>query len=248
MIRSMQLLTLPRWGRRSTLATTSSLRTEVCPPALRHEPRTAGSRRCSGCWRRRRGRLSRTRPPAPVRDEFIALLADIDGDDALRLRRRVTQTRSLRELWHLRADTYRVIGNRAQPERGRNAARAAEPPLPDTGTALAVRSAVMHAAAPRHFTPGAGAPATPVLGWPRGVPSSSSKLTSCRRWPTCPMRPGCTPRCAARRNRSTSGCCARRSSLHWPVPTRLRQRRRLLRRGLDSIFPDLDPGSAFVPF
>jgi len=107
----MQLLTLPRWGRRSTLAATSSLRTEVCPPALRHEPR--------GRWQQALFWLLAPAPedasPAPdhlpaVRDEFIALLADIDGDDALRLRRRVTQTRSLRELWHLRADTYRVIG------------------------------------------------------------------------------------------------------------------------------------------
>ena len=45
-----------------------------------------------------------------------------------------------------------------QPERGRGPAGAAEPPLSDPRAALAVRAAVMHAAAPRHFSPGAGLP------------------------------------------------------------------------------------------
>jgi hypothetical protein len=111
MIRSMQLLPLPRWGRRSTLAAPSSLRTEVCPPALRHEPR--------GLWRRVLFWLLAPAPvdaaPAPdrlppVRDDFMTALADIHGDDARRLRRRVSESCSLRELWHLRADIYRVIG------------------------------------------------------------------------------------------------------------------------------------------
>ena len=45
-----------------------------------------------------------------VRTEFLATLSDIEGDDAENLRRRIHDARSLRELWHLRAETYRVVG------------------------------------------------------------------------------------------------------------------------------------------
>jgi hypothetical protein len=109
MITSLQIL--PRWGRRSTLAAPSSLRTEVCPPTLRHAP--------SGAWQRAIFWLLAPAPqeaaPAPdrlpaVRNEFTALLADIDGDEARTLCRRIAEARSLRELWHLRAAVYRVIG------------------------------------------------------------------------------------------------------------------------------------------
>ena len=44
------------------------------------------------------------------RMEFLAVLADIDSEDAERLRGRIGATHSLRELWHLRPDVYRVVG------------------------------------------------------------------------------------------------------------------------------------------
>lgn len=109
MITSLQIL--PRWGRRSALAAPSSLRTEVCPPTLRHAP--------AGAWQRAMFWLLAPAPqeaaPAPdrlpaVRNEFTALLADIEGDETCTLRRRIAEARSLRELWHLRAAVYRVIG------------------------------------------------------------------------------------------------------------------------------------------
>ena len=109
MMKSLQLL--PRWGRRSTLDAASSLRVEVCPPSLRQAP--------ASTWQRAMFWLLAPAPqdtsPAPnrlpgVRSDFNALLADIDNDDARALRQRIADARSLRELWHLRAEAYRVIG------------------------------------------------------------------------------------------------------------------------------------------
>lgn len=45
-----------------------------------------------------------------VRAEFIEALSDAAGDDADTLRNRIALSRSLRELWHLRTDVYRVVG------------------------------------------------------------------------------------------------------------------------------------------
>lgn len=107
------LAPLSRWHRRSTtLADPSSLRVEVCPPSLRHAPE-------GNAWQRL---LFWLMGPAPheaappinrlpgVRLEFLATLSDIAGDDAEALRDRIHDARSLRELWHTRADVYRVVG------------------------------------------------------------------------------------------------------------------------------------------
>jgi hypothetical protein len=98
-------------GRRSTLSAPSSLRVEVCPPSLRHAP--------SSVWQRLMFWMMApaphdaapplTRLPA-VRKDFLAALADIDTADAGKVRFRIQQTASLRELWHVRADLYRVVG------------------------------------------------------------------------------------------------------------------------------------------
>ncbi len=102
---------LHRWNRRSTPAATSSLRTEVCPPSLRQAPDSG--------WQRMMFWLLAPSPQdaAPpsnhlpaVRLEFMATLADIDSDDADTMRSRIRGTHSLRELWHLRAEIYRVVG------------------------------------------------------------------------------------------------------------------------------------------
>lgn len=101
-----------RWARRSTLSDPASLRVEVCPPSLCFAP-------AGGVWQRA---LFWLMAPAPhqaaavpqrlpeVRRDFMAVLADIDGDDADALRQRLHEARTLRELWHARAEVYRVVG------------------------------------------------------------------------------------------------------------------------------------------
>ncbi len=106
----MRTLTLmPRWGRRSTLLG-SGLRLDCSPPSLRHAPGTA--------WQRLMFWLLAPAPQdaAPplnrlpsVRTEFMASLADICGDPADDLRLRIADARSLRDLWHVRADLFGVV-------------------------------------------------------------------------------------------------------------------------------------------
>lgn len=106
------LLHFPRWGRRSTLLpTTSSLRAECRPPSLCHAPDSA--------WQRFMFWLLAPAPQnaAPplnrlpgVRTEFLAALADVDSDDAEQLRLRIRNARSLRDLWHTRAELFRLLG------------------------------------------------------------------------------------------------------------------------------------------
>ena len=109
MLRSLQLL--PRRGHRSTLEAQSSLRVEVCPPSLRQAP--------AGTWQRAIFWLLAPAPqdtsPGPgrlpaIRADFHGLLADIHDTGARQLHQRIEQAQSLRELWHLRAEAYRVIG------------------------------------------------------------------------------------------------------------------------------------------
>jgi hypothetical protein len=101
------------WNRRSTtLCDPSSLRVEVVPPSLRCAPE-------GNAWQRVMFWLLAPAPhdAAPplnrlpgVRIEFLATLTDIDSADIDVLRRRINDTRSLRELWHLRAEVYRAVG------------------------------------------------------------------------------------------------------------------------------------------
>ena len=101
----------PRWGRRSTLSDASAFRVECTPPSLRQVP--------GSVWQRL---LFWLMAPAPheaapplnrlpvVRTEFLAAMADICSDEADTLRLRLQEARSLRELWHARADLFRVVG------------------------------------------------------------------------------------------------------------------------------------------
>lgn len=101
----------------TTLTAPSSLRTEVCPPSLRCAP---GAEDAPGTtWQRWMFWLMAPAPhdAAPsagrlpaVRTDFVATLTDIDTPMADALRKRIGETRSLRELWHLRAEIYRVVG------------------------------------------------------------------------------------------------------------------------------------------
>lgn len=108
MMRSPALFS--RWGRRSTLGAPSSLHMHVSPPSLRHVPATA--------WGRLMFWLMAPAPQdaAPplnrlpgVRRAFLDVVADVQSEDATRLRWQLEQAQSLRELWHLRSDTYRVV-------------------------------------------------------------------------------------------------------------------------------------------
>ena len=101
-----------RWSRRSTLCDPSRLRAEACPPSLRFAP-------AGGAWQRAMSWLLAPAPHAAatapnrlpeVRREFLATLADIEGPDADMLRCRIHDARTLRELWHARAEIYRVVG------------------------------------------------------------------------------------------------------------------------------------------
>lgn len=106
-------LSVPRLSRRSRLhppTAPSSLRVEVCPPSLRQTPQSA--------WHRLWFWLSAPAPqdasppvnrlPA-IREDFIHCLADIESSQADELHRRIGLARSLRELWHLRAELYRLV-------------------------------------------------------------------------------------------------------------------------------------------
>lgn len=101
-----------RWSRRSTLCDPSSLRVEVCPPSLRFAA-TGGAWQRAMCWLLAPAPHAAATAPSrlpEVRSEFLATLADIEGPDADLLRHRIHGARTLRELWHARAEIYRVVG------------------------------------------------------------------------------------------------------------------------------------------
>ena len=102
---------LSRWNRRSTLGSGANSRIGVNPPSLRQAP--------DGAWHRvifwlMAPAAHQAAPPLNrvplVRVEFMRAIADIDGDDADVVRNRIALSRSLRELWHLRSDLFRIIG------------------------------------------------------------------------------------------------------------------------------------------
>lgn len=99
-----------RWSTRSTLSAPSALRTRVSPPSLCHVPDSP--------WQRLMFWLLAPAPrdAAPplarlpgVRADFLDCLSDVHGAEANTLARRVDLARSLRELWHLRAELYRLV-------------------------------------------------------------------------------------------------------------------------------------------
>ncbi len=95
----------------TTLSPHSRLHSEVPPPSLRCAPASAWSRL-----------LFWLMAPAPqdaapplnrlpgVRSEFLNSLADIESEDADALRLRIGKCHSLRELWHARAEVFRLVG------------------------------------------------------------------------------------------------------------------------------------------
>ncbi|MFO1339165.1 MAG: hypothetical protein U1F53_13235 [Burkholderiaceae bacterium] len=103
---------LRRWWRRAVADTPTSLppsRSAVHPPAVwgQAEPvwRTLWN------WLRAGDAPEQRRLSAleQARRDFTLALADLDSDSAVDLRRRGQSARSLRELWHLRADLYSLV-------------------------------------------------------------------------------------------------------------------------------------------
>lgn len=97
-------------GFRSTLSLPTGSRVPVQPPSLRQAPGTTWQRLMF--WLLAPAPLDVAPPlnrlPA-VRAEFNGALAGVAGHDARVLAERISMARSLRELWHLRADVYRLV-------------------------------------------------------------------------------------------------------------------------------------------
>jgi hypothetical protein len=109
-----------RWLRPELPASTLPGRTSVSPPAVWGQAEPA--------WKMLWGWLRASDAPgerrlhvlAEARRDFADALADIPAADACDLRRRSQSARSLRELWHLRAELYSVVAcHRSQAEADR---------------------------------------------------------------------------------------------------------------------------------
>lgn len=104
-------------------ATTSTLRKEVRPPALfaRSQPRWRNWVTSAWHWLWDEEDLA-DHPRVlqglnQVKTEFMAVVWDLQSYSANQVRESITQARSLRELWHLRADVFRLIAvHRGQVE------------------------------------------------------------------------------------------------------------------------------------
>lgn len=109
-MRSLRLTSLAR-PHHSTLSTPSAFRVEVQPPSLRHAPAGWGQRLVF--WLLAPAPLDAAPPinrlPGVQRD-FLTSLADVDGARTASLRTAINGARSLRELWHLRAEVYNAVG------------------------------------------------------------------------------------------------------------------------------------------
>lgn len=100
-------------------------RTEVCPPALQLRSATPGPAWRAGLreWLST-GWQAASRDPADtvaslaserlarVRDEFMQALRDIRTQESGMVQERVRIARSLRELWHLRPEIFRLVALR----------------------------------------------------------------------------------------------------------------------------------------
>lgn len=107
----ISMRTIPPWRPNSTLGCPSAFRVEVKPPSLRHAP--------VSCFQRL---LFWLMAPAPqdasppinrlpgVKQDFLACLDDVALPAATGLRASIGASRSLRELWHLRAEVFHLVG------------------------------------------------------------------------------------------------------------------------------------------
>ena len=92
-------------------------RIEICPPAIRRAPRWTDRLKdwLGQGWAAalpRPAATARARGDTPlsqVRAEFIASLGDVENRPAIDLCERIGAARSLRELWHLRAEIFSIV-------------------------------------------------------------------------------------------------------------------------------------------
>lgn len=89
-------------------------RTESCPPGLLHAAARADSGWRSGFrqWLASGWQTARSEPASGLvraRDEFLQALEDIRTPPAELLELRIRGARSLRELWHWRAEVFRQV-------------------------------------------------------------------------------------------------------------------------------------------
>lgn len=96
------------------VAATSLHRLEICPPALFSRNRPHWQRVLRAWWRKLTNRSDMQLPrPAgqiqSVREAFFVSLADLSPEYTFELRDRIERARSLRELWHLRADVFNIL-------------------------------------------------------------------------------------------------------------------------------------------
>lgn len=121
--RATPLHTLPSQSE-SDFSTPSSLRrAQVCPPSLFSRSGPQWKRWVTGFWAWLWD-LDETPDAMPVltglskvKSEFCAAMWDLQSVRANQIRDAVEHARSLRELWHLRADVFRVISTlRGQAE------------------------------------------------------------------------------------------------------------------------------------
>jgi hypothetical protein len=87
------------------------MRPAVSPPSLRCAPDSGWDRVLFWLL----APAARDAAPSPARlpaarNDFLAALGDIDCGEAAELRARIGRTQSLRELWHARAEVFRVVG------------------------------------------------------------------------------------------------------------------------------------------
>jgi hypothetical protein len=100
-----------RLGRHSTLVTASAFRIEVRPPSLRHAPESVWHRLMFWLMAPTQHDAAPPLNRLPlVRSEFLASVSDLSGTQADSLRARIESARSLRDLWHLRSEIFRVVG------------------------------------------------------------------------------------------------------------------------------------------
>lgn len=107
----------PEW------APSSSFRKEVKPPALFSRAQPQWRQWATKAWHWLWDDEDLADHPrvlqglSQVKTEFLSVVWDLQSYTATRARESITQARSLRELWHLRADVFRVIAvHRGQAE------------------------------------------------------------------------------------------------------------------------------------
>lgn len=92
-----------------------SVRSEVTPPSRFAHERPSLSRWLGGVWRWLWDLEAPAPKPAPIseirqiRAAFHAALMDMQSAKAYQVRYQIEASRSLRELWHLRADVFEIV-------------------------------------------------------------------------------------------------------------------------------------------